>query len=220
MDAVFARGSARRRHDGATRCRTLATPACYQELLRAQRKSRPEAASSQGRKAYLVALAAEDAAAAAEPAAAEAEPAAAEAAPAAASAAGAGAGAGAGVTTTGAGAGAGAGSSFLPQAARAAAATRAARTIDLFISGFLQGDGRQVSGKCPGGFCTASDRVEKRFPAQPTIIAIYIPPLGDYPRHAELYRPSVVAGNAGVALRSHSARLSRQATRRSGSLPQ
>src|SRR6478735_5004551 len=26
---------------------------------------------------------------------------------------------------------------------------------------FPSGDGRQVSGKCPGGFCTASDRVEK-----------------------------------------------------------
>jgi hypothetical protein len=67
---------------------------------------------------------------AAEPAAAEAAPAAAAA---AASAAGASAGAGAGTTTTaGAGAGAGA-SSFLPQAARATAATMAAKTSDLFI---------------------------------------------------------------------------------------
>ena len=48
-------------------------------------------------------------------------------------AAGAGAGAGAGAAA-GAGAGAGAGSSFLPQAARAAAATRVARTSDFFIS--------------------------------------------------------------------------------------
>ncbi|MFZ2294125.1 MAG: hypothetical protein WAW46_03730, partial [Polaromonas sp.] len=61
-----------------------------------------------------------------------AEPAAAEAASvAAAAAAGASAGAGAGTTTT-AGAGAGA-SSFLPQAARATAATIAAKTRDLFI---------------------------------------------------------------------------------------
>jgi hypothetical protein len=37
----------------------------------------------------------------------------------------------------GAGAGAGAGSSFLPQAARAAAAIRVASTSDFFISGFL-----------------------------------------------------------------------------------
>ncbi|WP_157045812.1 hypothetical protein [Polaromonas sp. JS666] len=71
-------------------------------------------------------------AAEAAPAAAEAAPAAASAAPAAAeaaSAAGAAAGAGA---ATGAGAGAGA-SSFLPQAARATAATIAAKTSDLFI---------------------------------------------------------------------------------------
>jgi hypothetical protein len=67
---------------------------------------------------------------AAEPAAAQAAPAAAAA---AASAAGASAGAGAGAgTTTTAGAGAGA-SSFLPQAARATAATMAAKTSDLFI---------------------------------------------------------------------------------------
>jgi hypothetical protein len=69
--------------------------------------------------------------AAAEAAAADDEAAAAdaEAASAAAEAAGAGAGAAAG-----AGAGAGAGSSFLPQADRAAAATRVARTSDFFIS--------------------------------------------------------------------------------------
>jgi hypothetical protein len=65
-------------------------------------------------------------------AAAAAPEAAAEAASAAAEAAGAGAGAAAG-----AGAGAGAGSSFLPQADRAAAATRVARTSDFFISGSL-----------------------------------------------------------------------------------
>ncbi len=59
---------------------------------------------------------------------------------AAGSTAGAGAGAGAGTsTTTGAGAGAGAGSSFLPQAASAAAAIRAARTREFFISIFLVG---------------------------------------------------------------------------------
>jgi hypothetical protein len=71
--------------------------------------------------------------------------AAAEAAPEAASAAGAAAGAGAGAAA-GAGAGAGAGSSFLPQAARAAAATRVARTSDFFISGFL--DGRKTIAGC------------------------------------------------------------------------
>ena len=57
-----------------------------------------------------------------------------EAASAAAEAAGAGAGAGA---AAGAGAGAGAGASVLPQADRAAAATRVARTSDFFISGSL-----------------------------------------------------------------------------------
>ncbi len=70
--------------------------------------------------------------------AAEAAPVAAEAAsiaaPTAAEASATGAGAGAGVTTTGAGAGA---SSFLPQAARATAATMAARTRDLFIFNIL-----------------------------------------------------------------------------------
>src|SRR6478735_8542007 len=53
----------------------------------------------------------------------------------------------------------------------------------------------------------------ERFPAQPTIIAVCKALLGDYPWEKELYRPSVVAGNAGVACRSHSARLSRRATR-------
>jgi hypothetical protein len=71
-----------------------------------------------------------DAAPEAAGAAIEAE-AAAEAVSAAAEAAGAGAGAGA---AAGAGAGAGAGSSFLPQADRAAAAIRVARTSDFFIS--------------------------------------------------------------------------------------
>lgn len=72
------------------------------------------------------------AASAAGAAASEAAGAASEAAGAAgaASAAGAGAAAGAGV---------GAGSSFLPQAARAAAAIRAARTTEFFISNFLVG---------------------------------------------------------------------------------
>jgi hypothetical protein len=74
--------------------------------------------------AELLAAAAELLAAAAELLAASAD----------AEAAGAGAGAGA---AAGAGAGAGAGSSFLPQADRAAAATRVARTSDFFISGFL-----------------------------------------------------------------------------------
>jgi multidrug resistance efflux pump len=78
-------------------------------------------------------------AAAAELAASDALEAALEAASAAAEAAGAGAGAAAG-----AGAGAGAGSSFLPQADRAAAATRVARTSDFFISGFLIGDVQEV----------------------------------------------------------------------------
>src|SRR5450830_736757 len=55
---------------------------------------------------------------------------------AAAGAAAASAGAGA---AAGAGAGAGAGSSFLPQAARAAAAIRVAKTSDFFISSFLVG---------------------------------------------------------------------------------
>src|SRR5450830_803019 len=62
--------------------------------------------------------------------------AAASAAGAAGAAAGASAGAGA---AAGAGAGAGAGSSFLPQAARAAAAIRVAKTSDFFISSFLVG---------------------------------------------------------------------------------
>src|SRR5689334_20836350 len=93
-------------------------------------------------KAYLEAEAALEAASAA----AEAEPAAAEAEP---SAAGAAAGAGAGAA---AGAGAGAGSSFLPQAARAAAAISVARTSDFFISDFLLGGmGQAISGNCPGG---------------------------------------------------------------------
>ena len=52
-----------------------------------------------------------------------------------------GAGAGAGAST-GAGAGAGAGSSFLPQAARAAAAIREAMTRVLFISVFLVGQSK------------------------------------------------------------------------------
>ena len=74
------------------------------------------------------------AASAAGAAASEAAGAASEAAGAAGAASAAGAGA-----TAGAGAGAGAGSSFLPQAARAAAAIRAARTTEFFISNFLVG---------------------------------------------------------------------------------
>jgi hypothetical protein len=95
---------------------------------------------------YFVPEAALEAAAAAPEAAAaasEAAPAAAEAAPAEASAEGAGAGAGAGAAA-GAGAGAGAGSSFLPQAARAAAAISVARTSDFFISGFLLRGGTTI----------------------------------------------------------------------------
>jgi flagellar biosynthesis/type III secretory pathway protein FliH len=76
--------------------------------------------------AASTATAASEAAAEAEEAAAEAEETAAEAAE-----AGASAGTATGATTTGAGAGAGA--SVLPQAARAMAATIAARTRDLFI---------------------------------------------------------------------------------------
>lgn len=84
------------------------------------------------------ALAASAAGAASEAAAAGA---ASEAAGAASEAAGAGAGAGA---AAGAGAGAGAGSSFLPQAARAAAAIRAARTTEFFISNFLVGQTKSL----------------------------------------------------------------------------
>jgi uncharacterized protein (DUF58 family) len=54
-----------------------------------------------------------------------------------AAASGAGAGAAAGTSTTTA-AGTGAGSSFLPQAAKATAAIRAASTSDLFIRKFLK----------------------------------------------------------------------------------
>jgi hypothetical protein len=67
----------------------------------------------------------------------------------AASAAGAGAAAGSGAgvgATTGAGAGAGA-SCFLPQAARAKAATKAAKTKDLFISLSLKLK-KTISGNC------------------------------------------------------------------------
>src|SRR5450830_765282 len=81
--------------------------------------------------AFLAASAAASAAGAAGAAAAGAA-----AAGAAGAAAGASAGAGA---AAGAGAGAGAGSSFLPQAARAAAAIRVAKTSDFFISSFLVG---------------------------------------------------------------------------------
>ncbi|WP_414703064.1 hypothetical protein [Polaromonas sp. UBA4122] len=99
-------------------------------------KKPPEGGFFASRKNYLAALAAWAAASAAapaveaEPAAVEAEPAASAAEPAAAEASAAGAGTtttGAGVTTTGAA------SSFLPQAARATAATMAAKTSDLFI---------------------------------------------------------------------------------------
>lgn len=85
-----------------------------------------EAASLTAAPAVSAALAAASAALAAASAALEAALAAASAAEAAASAAGAGA-------SIGAGAGAGAGSSFLPQAARDAAAIRAASTSDLFM---------------------------------------------------------------------------------------
>ena len=66
----------------------------------------------------------------------------------AASTAGAGAATGSGAgATTGAGAGAGA-SSFLPQAARAKAATKAAKTRDLFISLSLKLKKKTISGNC------------------------------------------------------------------------
>ena len=96
------------------------------------------AASAAALAASPAALAASAAAPATVPAAVPTAAPAAEAASVTAAAAGAGASAGAGAAT-GAGAGAGAGSSFLPQAARAAAATRAASTSDLFISDFLDG---------------------------------------------------------------------------------
>ena len=90
-------------------------------------------------KNYFLAAGAAAAAAAAAAASAGAE-AAAVAAGADASATGAGAGA-----ATGAGAGAGA-SSFLPQAARATAATIAAKTSDLFIFRFLDEYKKTISG--------------------------------------------------------------------------
>ena len=90
-------------------------------------------AASTAAPAAEAAAAAAGAAAAAAPDAAATAP---EAAAAAASAAGAAAGAGAGAAA-GAGAGAGADSSFLPQAARAAAAIRADRTSVLFMMNFL-----------------------------------------------------------------------------------
>ena len=96
------------------------------------------AASAAALAASPAALAASAAAPATVPAAVPTAAPAAEAASVTAAAAGAGASAGAGAAT-GAGAGAGAGSSFLPQAARAAAATKAASTSDLFISDFLDG---------------------------------------------------------------------------------
>ena len=109
----------------------------------------PSFAAREARRDYFEAAAdAAEAAAAAESAAADAEPAAAEAAADDVSAAGAGAGAG---SAAGAGAGAGAGSSFLPQAARAAAATRVARTSDFFISVSFLGMGTTIPELCPGG---------------------------------------------------------------------
>jgi hypothetical protein len=91
---------------------------------------------------YFVAEAAAAApeAAMAAPEAALAAPAAAAAAAPASEAAAAGAGAGA---AAGAGAGAGAGSSFLPQAASAAAAIRVASTSDFFISNPFVGEKKQ-----------------------------------------------------------------------------
>jgi hypothetical protein len=100
---------------------------------RDQREAEPDAAE-----AAQVAVSAAD----------DAEPVAAEAALDEVSALGAGAGAGA---AAGAGAGAGAGSSFLPQAARAAAATRVARTSDFFISVSFLGMGTTIPELCPGG---------------------------------------------------------------------
>jgi hypothetical protein len=118
-----------------------------------------------GRTDYLVPLAAEAAGVAAAAAAAEAAASAAGAADgalAAASAAGAGAGAGA---AAGAGAGAGAGSSFLPQAARAAAAIRVAKTSDFFISRFLLWD-EAIFGNCQfGGMAGVDPNAGIRAPA-------------------------------------------------------
>lgn len=88
---------------------------------------------------YLASEAAPVAAAAAVSAAALAASAAGAAASEAAGAASEAAGAAGAASAAGAGAGAGAGSSFLPQAARAAAAIRAARTTEFFISNFLVG---------------------------------------------------------------------------------
>lgn len=111
-----------------------------------------------------------EAAAVAAPAAAEAAPtapaAAAEAASLAASTAGA-------TAAAGAGAGAGAGSSFLPQAARAAAAIRVASTSDFFISSFLNGRGREktISGKCLGNRVARTERKHSSSFVQPHIIA-------------------------------------------------
>jgi hypothetical protein len=138
-------------------------------------KIRPEAAFATIWKRYLAALPAEPAGAAvddvpaavaalaaddeAASAAAEAAPAAAEAAPAAASAEGVGAGAGAGAAA-GAGAGAGAGSSFLPQAASAAAAIRVANKSDFFISNFLLSGQRDIyknNSQMPGPPSGSSD---------------------------------------------------------------
>src|SRR5438105_9974629 len=120
---------------------------------------------------YLAALA--GAAEAAEAEAALAAPAAAAAAApeSDAAAAGAEAGAGAGAAAAGAGAGAGAGSSFLPQAASAAAAIRVARTSDFFISDFLMWE-KTISGNCqsrPDGGVDRAART-RALAVQPEII--------------------------------------------------
>jgi hypothetical protein len=54
---------------------------------------------------------------------------------------------GAAGAAAGAGAGAGAGASFLPQAAKAAAAMMAAKTRDLFMIIFLKVSEKTISGK-------------------------------------------------------------------------
>jgi hypothetical protein len=104
------------------------------------------AAASEAAVAAVAALPAAEAASLAASTAEAAAPAAAEAAPVAAAAAASADGVSAGTTTTeGAGATT---SSFLPQAARATAATMAAKTRDLFIFRSLMIFKKTISGNC------------------------------------------------------------------------
>jgi hypothetical protein len=86
---------------------------------------------------------------------------------------------------------------------------------------FLLGIGTTIP-ECVLG-CWPGDRGERLDapPAQPIIIALsaFLPGYSASARQLG-YRPSVLAGKAGVALRSHALSSSRTATRRSGSLPQ